>query len=526
MILPVIASPSAAFDLIEGRSFSYQLKIDQGSLPIEWTIIGIPIGGIVLDSKSGRLTWENPVASSALLHIQIQATNELTRSYPSDLTFHVSPSYYVQVSSATVLYKRPSQVVYFDCFAVDMLTGSPVGGVLAVVWVQEQGMAPVHRRKVTIKTNSFGTFRASYQPYSTDAGVFLFGGEHPMYTNLTVQGQIEIGGIDVIPNYFYFKGFPSELQSVSDAFHLHFRGGTFSGIKATFGQDSNFSIIPSLNVTTADPTSFSVALSLNISSLAVFQGPVYFNLSTNEGLQVSSSFVYMDVRYRAAKLVLTNQRIDVNVKMGTAMYYDVILQNVGSLACKSIEVIFDTYGVIHPVSDYIPALEVDESAIVSLRVLIPFETNIGTVFTGVISFVSNNAETAVLEYRVTSISSFSTNLTIVTQNEASFFSIGQPNLDDVDVTVTSLTGGATVFTGNSGMNGSITITGLVEDFYKVIARKPRHKTFTRNVVLKVPGQTVRAFLSFEPVSYTFYVVPIPVVDKYKIIVESTFTTCK
>ncbi len=143
-----------------------------------------------------------------------------------------------------------------------------------------------------------------------------------------------------------------------------------------------------------------------------------------------------------------------------------------------------------------------------------------------ISFVSTNAETVVLEYKVTSISSLFANLTIVTQNEASFFSDGQRNLDDVYVTVRSLTGGAIACVGYSGMNGSIAITSIAEDFYEILAWKSRHKTFTRKSFLKSPGQTVKAFLSFQSVSYTFYVVPIPVVDKYKIIAETTFTTGK
>ncbi len=327
------------------------------------------ISGINLDCSSGVVTWEYPVASLAPLRICVQATNELSCLDPFDMTLHISPSYYVRVSTAAVSYTRPCPVVYFVCFMVDMLTKGPVGGMLAVLWVQEQGMAPVHRRKITFKTNSFGTFRCSYQPYSTDAGVFLYGGEHPVYSNLTVQGKVIITGIDIIPNYYYFRGFPSELQSITDAFHLHFRGAfvsAVSGISVTFDQSSDFRIKTSLNSSTANSISGSVAMSLNISSLTVLNGPVYFILSKNEGLRVVSSYVYMDVRYCAPKLVLSGQRIDVNAETGAAKFYNVTLQNFGSLASDSIEVIFATDGVICPVSDYLPALAIDKSTSVSL----------------------------------------------------------------------------------------------------------------------------------------------------------------
>ena len=526
MIAPSITSPRTALELVEGQFFSYQLRIDQGSLPIEWTIVGMPMKGMDLDLKSGIFSWENPIASSTLVHIQVQATNELSRSDPVELTLHISPSYFVRVSTATVSYSRPSPAVYFDCFTVDMSSKGPIGGMPAVLWILEQGISEVHRRKVTVKTNSFGFFRCTYQPYSTDAGVFFYGGEHPLYSNLTVQGKIMIAGVDIIPNYYFFRGFPSESQSITDAFNLHFRGGSFTGINILFDQSSDLNIVPYLNSSTASSTSGSVTMSLNISSSTEFKGPVYFHLSTNEGLRFASSYVYMDVRYRAPKLVLSGSMIDVNAESGATKFYDVTLQNAGSLASNSIEIVFAIDGIIHPVSEYLPALAVDESTSVSLKVLVPDESDIGTVFTGAISFISKNAEPAVLEYRVTSISSLFANLTIVTQNEATFFSDGQPNLDNVDVIVRSLTGGTIVYTGSSGMNGTIALIGIVEDFYEIIARKPRHKTFTRKIFLKSPGQTVKAFLSFESVSYTFYVIPIEVADKYKIIVESTFTTGK
>ncbi len=523
LIAPMITSPHSTLELIEGKSFSYQLNVDRGSSPIEWTILGVR-NGIDLDAKSGILTWKNPSAATGLVQIQVQATNELSRSDPVVLSFHVSPSYYVRVSTSNVSYTRPSPAIYFDFVTIDVLTNSPTGGVPAVLWVQEQGTAIGQRRKATVKTNSLGTFRWLYQPYSTDAGVFFYGGEHPVYNNLTAQGQFRIMGVDVIPSYYYFRGFPSELQSVENAFLLYFKGGSFSGIEIEFDQDSSFSVVPSLNSSTANSTSVSV--SLNISSSTDLTLPVFFTISTTEGLQVTSAYVYMDVRYRIPKLDVLTSWIDVYAEIGgSAKYYDVELRNAGSLASNMIEVIFLANSVVLPMSEILPALAPDESTSVSLRVVVPDETVIGEVFTGVISFASTDAETAFLNFRVTAVSSVSTTLTIVTQSEATFFSEERPNLDYVDITVRSLTLG-TVYTMNSGVNGTIAIAGMVEDFYEIIARKSRHKTFTKRILLESPGQSLKAFLSFESVSYKFYVVSIPVVDKYKLIVESTFTTSK
>ena len=71
LIAPIITSPHTVLELLEGKPFSYQLQINQGSVPIDWAIIGMPINGIVLDANSGVLSWRNPTASSGLLHIQV-----------------------------------------------------------------------------------------------------------------------------------------------------------------------------------------------------------------------------------------------------------------------------------------------------------------------------------------------------------------------------------------------------------------------------------------------------------------------
>jgi hypothetical protein len=116
-------------------------------------------------------------------------------------------------------------------------------------------------------------------------------------------------------------------------------------------------------------------------------------------------------------------------------------------------------------------------------------------------------------------------MTVVTTNEATYFSDDKPNLQDVNVSVRSLTVG-TLYRGSSGPNGTITFPELYEDFYEVTAQKAYHSTFRKQIFLTAPSQTYEAFLQYQAVSYVFSVVPIPVTDKYEIIVETTFRTRK
>jgi hypothetical protein len=169
LLAPIISSPSSTFDLAEGESFSYQLEVSQGSAPIDWAIVSVPISGLTVDTSTGLLLWENPGASSSFIYVRVQATNKLTRLVTAQLAFHVLPSYRALISTDQVSYTRPSPAVYFDFLTVDAV-GSPVGGKLAVLWVNEQDRSPGQRRKVTVKTDAFGCFPGLYQQYSHDAG--------------------------------------------------------------------------------------------------------------------------------------------------------------------------------------------------------------------------------------------------------------------------------------------------------------------------------------------------------------------
>lgn len=378
----------------------------------------MPITGMTLDASSGLLSWEDPPASSTFVYVSVQATNELTRS-TVQLAFHVTPSYEVVVFTPPASYVRPSQAIYFDFFTRDITTNLPVGDKLAVLWVNQENSSPGRRRKVTVKTNAFGTFSRFYLPYSTDAGTFVYGGEHPTYSNLTVQGQFDIMGIDVVPSYYYFRSFPSEGEIVENAFTLRFRGGAFSGIDATFAQEDDIAIVPSLSSTIANSTQDTVLMSLNIASSTSLRGPVYFTLSTDEGVEVQS-YVYVDIRFRTPKLSVSPFRIDVDfARGGSAKYYDVGVTNIGSLASDTIEIISPPdQNIIRPVTEYISGLAVDNTTTVSFQVLVPETVDIGTVYTGTFGFASNNSDTAALDYRITAVSTVPAVLTIVTQNEA------------------------------------------------------------------------------------------------------------
>lgn len=396
MLPPIIQDPSVAFELMESEQFSHQSQLQQGSLPVEWSLLGAPIEGMTVNTTTGLLSWLSPVAKASLYAIRVQATNEMTRDIAT-IELHVSPSYYVEVSTDAASYIRPSPSLSFNFFTRDMITKEPVGNKLAVLWVYENGRSFGQRRKITVKSNLLGSFNALYSPYSTDFGVFNYGGEHPSYSNSTLQGQFDIMGVNVNRRYYYFSGHPQETQTVPDAFTFTFKGGIFTNVTVTFDEVSDVEILPVLSSSTANLENNTVSLSFDITTLAAVKGRIYFSLSTAEGVTVSSSYIYIDTRYRTPKLSVSPHLLDVKTAIGAGpSFHDVTVQNVGSKESSAIHVkvpITELAVPIAPTTEYLSALPVDDSAKVSFKVSIPQDAAVGNTYHGMIGKIETLAWT-------------------------------------------------------------------------------------------------------------------------------------
>jgi hypothetical protein len=520
VVPPLIAPPPAyPIEIVEGKRFTYAFMLQSGSSPVEFSLAGIPPEGMTV-STAGLLAWDSPVASAQTLELTVLATNEFS-STTASLFLSVTPAYYVRAQTETVQVVRPAQALRFKIDTVEFDQGRVAKNKLAHLWVQKVGSA--FRRKAEVTTNSFGTSFATYLPYSSDAGRFTYGGEHPAYENVTSQGEFSILGVDVSRSSFFFSGYPGAEAMINDAFLFTFHGGTFTNITVAFDTVPNVQITSTLSSTEANETASILSMRLSVLVMRPLRGQVYFTLNTNEGASVSA-FVYLDVRERRSVLSVTPERIDITIpRDGEAVYQTIELTNIGDRGSDAVQLIVPKNDVIRSVSGTtLPGLSVNGVTSVSFSFAAPTGSPVGKVFEGTVGFVANTTATS-LEVRATVVSTISASLTVVAVYEGTYFDASRPNLVGADVMVRSLTVGTT-FSNVTDGNGTAVFDDLVEDIYEITAQKLGHEAFRREIFLSAPGMTVQAFLQTRAVSYTFSVVPVPVFDKYVVQVETSFTT--
>lgn len=56
IVPPVLIAPFAVFELTESQPFTYQMELQQGTAPVEYSLLGLPIDGMVVNASSGELT--------------------------------------------------------------------------------------------------------------------------------------------------------------------------------------------------------------------------------------------------------------------------------------------------------------------------------------------------------------------------------------------------------------------------------------------------------------------------------------
>jgi len=522
-VSPLISVHNSSFELLEGLAFSHQLFIEEGTLPIVWKFIGPTKKGMYLNQTTGLFLWINPLADSSVQTVRVQAQNEFSAD-ELILKFQVQPSYYVTVSGQiTSLLLRPAPKILFNFNTFNRQTHAPVGNKTCVFWFHSEHSDYTLGRKVTLKTDSNGKWSRFYQPFSSDAGIYFYGAEHPSYNNVTVQGYLSIRGVDIMPENYIFRGYPGFNQSLEDLFLFRFHGGSFSNVSVAFQQSQGVSIFSRLNSTTANEFSPVISLSVVADIYFALSGYLHFTLFSSEGI-VASSYIYFDIRDRAPNLFVSPSILDIQIPHnGAAFYQDVVLSNFGSSSANSIEIILPSQAVLRSLSStIIPFLDVDNSTVVTLAFQALHYMDVGTTFSGIIGFETNYSSTSIL-YKVLIVSTVPSTLMVITQNEGSFLSEEKLNLPYVDVNVKSLTTGIN-FKLNSGSNGTVLFTELVEDFYEINAQKIGHKSFRTTIMLRPPGQSVEAFLQMEVVSYKFTVVPVYIKDTYTIEVKTIFKT--
>ncbi len=145
-------------------------------------------------------------------------------------------------------------------------------------------------------------------------------------------------------------------------------------------------------------------------------------------------------------------------------------------------------------------------------------------YTGAIAVNGSNANFTI-PYDFNCLSESKGTLSIVAQDEYSYFAHPPTNVANALVTLKDPQTGAVMAQGTTDTDGALVLPDLPEHYYNMEVTADKHDA-SRSTVQVVGGQTMNAkpFLSLQLVTYNWSVIPVDTPDQYLVTVDATFET--
>ena len=163
-----------------------------------------------------------------------------------------------------------------------------------------------------------------------------------------------------------------------------------------------------------------------------------------------------------------------------------------------------------------------ESAVLSILIQTPVDQQLGEISAS-IAIISTQISTTI-PIRLTVSSNVLMNLTIVIEDEFTYFALGQPSVDNAVITLINYQRNIRITMTTERDNGSATFFDIYEDHYEVIIEAPDHLAVSQIIVTSLDNPTLVIFMQRETVTYTWSVTPVEFQDTYVLTIEADFVT--
>ena len=157
-------------------------------------------------------------------------------------------------------------------------------------------------------------------------------------------------------------------------------------------------------------------------------------------------------------------------------------------------------------------LETGESAILSILIQTPGNQQLGEI-TASIVITSREVSTTIPIALIVSSNVF-VNLTVIVEDEYTYFASGQPLVSNASVTLINYQRGIRISQTTELGNGMVTFTNIYEDRYEMVVEAPDHQTLRQIIVTSENIPVMIVFIQRQTVTYTWSVTPVTYQDVY------------
>ena len=434
------------------------------------------------------------------------------------------------LSPETFPYAQPIVLTGYVEYAINSVVEGALTGVVPVcIDISRDGVT----RTIKTFTTSNGLFSFTFHPPSTEYGMYIVGARHPSLTRSNLLVEFGILGMKSIPQTIALNG--EARQGIDKTFYnatiIHNDGpGTLTGLSATavFPNTTDLSVEIFLGANRTLEPGEQLTMDIRVVTSQLLNGVFLISVEAMEGttLQVIAN---LQIEPALPYLLIDPSSLDTRIVQGRSRIFQFNITNVGRATANNVRSIIPSNNIISFISlgnaeQSVGGLRLEnrESALFSILVQIPASYQLGEIDATLI-IASNEAYTPLPVSLIVSSDSLM-NLTVVVEDEYTYFASGRPLVSNAEVTLINRERNIRLTRSTELGNGTATFDGIYEDRYEMIVEAPSHRTYREIIITSVNSPTMTIFIERQTVIYRWSVTPINIRDTYSISIEADFET--
>ena len=529
LIYSVRVEPVNNSTLLELEDYSETLILVQGTPPVTWTLISAP-DRMTISQQTREITWRRSQAGN--YQITVEVRNQVSTERVS-WSVHVKPGYNAFLDPVSEhLYARATAVELNG--HVEYIEGNIVGNFLAgVVPVTIEVSSCNGRRELKVFTRRDGTFSTIFYPVASEYGSYAAGAKHPRASRATEQTAWDFLGMKATPRTVQLRD--STVAEFEKIFHnatILTNDGprTLHGLKAvaSLGSIQDLNAVIKLNGPSTLEPGESAYMDIEIKAEGALEATFPITLQTMEGVTL-----YITVNLKIAqilpRLVANPPSVNTRIVRGTFKNLEFNITNVGSIPAHMVRAVLPmtefislvSFGNSRQQTEGELTLGSGESATLSVLASAPPEQPLGDVSGQIV--ISSVETFRVIRFNLLVSSDILMNLTVIVEDEYTYFAEGRPLLSNAAVRLVNNKRSIRE-TLTTGDDGTVTFVNIPEDRYEIFVTGPNHVPVDRITITSAEEPIYTVFLARRAVTYSFTVVPTTFEEAYTVTLEADFET--
>ena len=491
-----------------------------GSEPITYSLQNSPSGVYI---KNRTIIWKSPRVGSFSF---ITRASNIVGTDSKRVIVNIAPCYSAQISHVSQSQFWTKKYIW-------------ISGAVIVNQTCD-GLASSDLPVSIIVATSSGNL--SYSVLSDSKGDFDFGFLPPK----NLYGRASVSALHPSKDYFenfeeefYFAGFDvTKYISLEDEFDGNFtklynnigiiqNKGALPLTNLTLDYDKSSLMTKNMNIsvtmnssTTLNPGA-SVSLSMSVSSMEAVS--LYFSMTISANGLHQRIYIRYKLVQLTPQLVTSPSYITQKVAQGKSKLWTVMLENKGKKNATNLKIEIPDGSHIRLVSSIPDILKAQSSVDLTFSTRIPSQEPLGEK-SGQMVVTCGQSSYAYINYKLYITSTDTLNLTIIVEDEFTFFAEGNPLVQDSIVTLRNQV--HNYYNRSQITNGSILFNDIYEGLYEIYVDSPDHNSYREVALLQNEddNKIIYVFLKKNTITYSWTVEKVNYTDTYEIEIEVNFET--